>query len=218
MDKDKSIRKGIIASVIASVIFMIILEPLMKLFWTFLNNTTNHLYTSYLNSIFTNAAIGHRNHIDFITYYFETVLIFGVLFISLIKAKSIIRKRTDEERKYNLKSKEELEQEISNTKHKLSKLIKALRVLFYSGLVFGFIFMLFMLSSLFKEYANLQLNSTFSQRINALAPYIEDKQQKIFISKWALMKSKEDYLEIKLSLENIAKENNVKLPEELIKY
>jgi len=218
MDKDKSIRKGIIASIIASVIFMIILEPLMKLFWTFLNTTTNHLYTSYLNSIFTNAAIGHRNHIDFMTYYFETVLIFGVLFITLIKAKSIIEKPIDKKHISNLKSKEEFEQEISSIKLRLLKIIKTLRVLFYSGLLLGFIFLLIMISSLFKEYANLQLNSTFYQRINALAPYIEDKQQKIFISKWALMKSKEDYLEIKLSLENIAKENNVKLPDELIKY
>jgi len=46
MDKDKTIRKGIIASVIASVIFMIVLEPLMKILWSFFNNTSNKIYNS----------------------------------------------------------------------------------------------------------------------------------------------------------------------------
>lgn len=218
MDKDKTIRKGIIASVIASVIFMIVLEPLMKILWSFFNNTSNKIYNSYLDSIFTNAAIGHRNHLDFMTYYIETVFLFGVLFLILIRSNSIIRQHKEKESISKIKTKEEFERKSEELKIRASKIIKQLRILFISEIVFGSISLIIMLSSLFKEYANLQLNSTFNQRTNAIAPYIDDQQQKILNSKWALMKSKDEYIEIKHYIEKIAKDNNINLPKELIKY
>jgi hypothetical protein len=58
----------------------------------------------------------------------------------------------------------------------------------------------------------LQLNTSFNQKLNALSPYIDEAQKEILVSKWALMKSKKDYLEIKSIMEDEAKKNNIELP------
>lgn len=218
MDNDKTIRKGVIAGIIASIIFMIILEPLMKLIWSFLINTSNSIYTSYFNSIFKNAALGHRNHIDFMTYSLLTVLLISGMALFYLKMYFYFKRDRKDNSISKNKTKDELEMEISKINIKISKLKKRMKIYFFVGSISLIFLVIFTFSNLFKEYSNLQLNSSFNQKINAISPYINEKDQKILMSKWALMKSKENYLQIKSNIDSIAKYNQLQLPDELIKY
>ena len=218
MDKDKTIKKGVIAGIIASIIFMVILEPLMKLIWSFLINTSSSIYTSYFNSIFKNAALGHRNHVDFMTYAILTIIFIGVMTFFYLKTYFYMKTSRYDNSITQDKTKEQIENEVAKIASKITKLNNRMKIIFVVGAVCCFIFSCISFSNLFKEYSNLQLNTSFNQKINAISPYINDNEQKVIISKWALMNSKNDYLEIKRNIDNIAKMNHFQLPEELIKY
>jgi predicted PurR-regulated permease PerM len=65
-------------------------------------------------------------------------------------------------------------------------------------------------------YADLQLNTSFQQRLRVLSPKIGDLETKNLQASWALMESKEDYEKIVRQMEELAKENNIELPKLLI--
>jgi len=55
------------------------------------------------------------------------------------------------------------------------------------------------------------LSVNFKQRMGIIAPYIDDEKEEELWSKWYLMESKIDYINLNYELENIAEKNNVKL-------
>ncbi len=60
---------------------------------------------------------------------------------------------------------------------------------------------------------DLQLNSRFNQRIEALGPFLQDIEIKRLKSEWALMKSREDFLRIENKIQEYAKKNSIQLPD-----
>lgn len=55
-------------------------------------------------------------------------------------------------------------------------------------------------------------NSTFQQRINAIAPYIDEQKEEELKSKWALMHSRNDFDMLDKEIELVAKGNKLALP------
>jgi len=70
---------------------------------------------------------------------------------------------------------------------------------------------------LFFVYYDLQLNTSFKQRITVLSPHISEQQEKELRAQWASMKSRKDYENINRALEDAAKNKEVKLPKLLLK-
>lgn len=221
MFRDKAINKGIISSLIASIVFIIILQPLMNIVWDFLNRTSSNVYTNYLDSLYKNAALGHRNYIDFIILTSVVAALIGLLFLSYSRLSLAIRRVKTENELSRIKNFEEKKDYINKEKQKMLVKVSFITKWFFPFKIFNFCFIFFALfmfsTGLFKIYADIQLNTSFNQRMNALAPYVNETQTKELFSKWAMMKTKVDFLEIKKLIEEIAEKNNIELPEELMK-
>lgn len=56
-----------------------------------------------------------------------------------------------------------------------------------------------------------ELSINFKQRMGIIATYISDEKEEELWSKWYLMESKIDYVNLNYELKNIAEKNNVKL-------
>lgn len=223
MFKDESVRKGVIASIIASIVFFIFLEPLLRFFWNFLNRFSSVIYNGYLDTIYQSAALGQRNDLDFVIFSTLNILILaGLVMVTFyIKSrkdqrdfhKKILKIKNDEERNMEIKRINELHEKIRF----FDKIQSVSEKIIVQGRYFTFVlFFIVGFILIFRSYSDLQLNTKFNQQLRALSPYIDDSQEKILISKWALMKSKKDYLEINVIIENIAKQNNIELPKTLI--
>jgi hypothetical protein len=223
--KDKSVRKGIIASLIAAIVFFIFLEPLMRLLWGLLNKYSSILYISFINEIYKSAAMGQRNNIDL--FHFTFVMTF-IVFGTYIMGEYVKIQRDGRLMSEDLEKTENIQEKVEKATNerekllkkigKLEKSIKVLEHIIVKGRFFIYIFVLFVaFASIFKSYIEIQLNTTFNQRLNALGIVIDESQRKSLISRWALMESRSDYLVIKLSIEKIAQVNNIKLPKALVK-
>jgi hypothetical protein len=221
MFKDNTIKKGIVSSLIASIVFIIVLEPLLKFLWSFLNKTSYTVYFNYLNSLYSNAALGHRNYVDFMILTAIIAGIIGLLFITSNRLLFLIKRLKDDDELFNEKNPEKRNDIIEKRRNKLKPKIEFMKRKFI--LVKYFMFSIFVIAifsfstSLFKIYTDIQLNTSFNQRLNALAPFLEDIESKKLVSKWAMMKTKNDYIEINNLMEIVAKKNNIRLPDELIK-
>jgi hypothetical protein len=56
------------------------------------------------------------------------------------------------------------------------------------------------------------LNTDFEQKIGIIAPYINNEEEEELWSKWYLMESKVDYLNLEQEIKKIAENNDIKLP------
>lgn len=218
---DKTIKKSIVASLIAAIVFFIFLEPTMKLLWNFLNKTSLSIYSKYIDSIYQSAALGHRNDLEILIII---IILYIFLIMMIISAQNISRIKQKEDKKEELKSinnpdelaallqkrKNEKDKAYKSSRRRMNLVIKTVPII---------IPVLFIISIMliFAAFVDMRLNTSFNQRVNALAPCIEDSQKKVLISKWALMKSKKDYVEIKLIMENSANNCGIELPKELFK-
>lgn len=224
MWKDKSIRKGVLASVIASVIVIIFINPLLDLIWKMISDGGNWIYKSYVDSIYQNASLGNRNWLDVIFYLHLLSIFVGGLTIATFgiirKRKELSKKMKEVEDKIN--GKNDKDEEI--TKEQLIERFQKLKTSF-SKTKNGFITLYIGLASLliisvlsyFRVYSDLQLNSTFNQRIKIVAPHIGEQKEEELIALWTSMKTRNDYETIINEFETIAKKSKIKLPEPLMK-
>lgn len=219
MKFDKEINKGILTSLIGSIIFMIFLQPIMVFIWSFLKIISYNTYSSIVDSMYLNAALGQRNWLDFSVWTFLLIVAFFVLLNDTAKAKSVID-RHENEIKMDTLEKDELNKfldaKFAKRKKEIIKSINFLKLFIrfkYPYLITGIILIMYFI---FSAFTDLQLNTNFNQRLNAVAPYIDDKEIKILKSKWATMKNRSDFELINNQFENIAIENKIQLPKNLL--
>lgn len=223
MWKNESMRTGVIASVIASIIFLII-NPLLNAMWVVILNGSNWMYKSYVNTIYENASLGTRNWIDVVIY---SIILIAIAFLAtyyglklIIQGKEISKEIQKIEENLNgipekdkSVSKEQIIDKIEKLKTSNNR-SKMLHIPIYLLLV---IEVIVGISSYFAAYTDLQLNSTFQQRIRLLAPYIDEQKEEYFIALWTSMKTREDYEVIMNEFNTIARTEKIKLPEPLMK-
>lgn len=168
-----------------------------------------------------NAALGQRNWIDFLIWTAIVFSVFIYLFNLSMKTKSFLKHLEEKERIKNL-NEQELSEYLANRKNKLENIInkntKFITFFTRHNWILLILTIFFMLMTLFSSYTDLQLNTSFNQRLNAISPYINDHEIKILKSKWALMKSKQDFINLNSYLENLAKREEIILPENLLFY
>ncbi len=220
MFKDKDLRKGIIASVLASFIFLIFIQPILSFAWKNIVTLSIHTYTGYIDSIYENAALGKRNWIDFLILGYFLFFLFLVLFAFSMIFR-LFMEDLDERKQMRLMTEKEKEDYIvkrrSLTLKKVYVFEKHAKKLIIPTYVYQVLIFLIFANDIFSSYVDLKLNTSFAQRCTVIAPYIDDQTQKILQSKWASMKSRKDYEVVNKYLEDIAKSKNVVLPEVLLK-
>ena len=201
MAGDTNIRKAVLASVIASVIVIILIQPALNLAWRFILSSGRAL----TDGIYANAALGHRNWVDYITYRFCVTSSLGfVLGILVFMYAKKIALATPEE--------------VSKTVR--GRVLRRILDLLSSRTLLTATFVIMVLSSyltLTSIYYDLQLNTSFTQRLTVLAPRISDQEYKEFMASWASMTSRKDYEAIMKRMEDVAATHAVMLPKPLLK-
>jgi hypothetical protein len=201
MPGDPSVAKAIRTSVISSIIVLVFIKPILNLTWQLILLSGERLS----DGIYRNAALGQRNYIDVVLLTFVLAAIFGttmgrVSYLLFLKKQPAAAPEEEEKKK-----KERLLKLTSSTPFRL--VIAAVAVL----VTFGTLFLLNL------AYTDLQLNTSFRQRLTVLAPHISDQENKEFLASWAAMRSRKDYELIVAKMEQEARIHNVTLPESLIK-
>ena len=127
-------------------------------------------------------------------------MILGILLIPFLAAAQIIilkvfRKRSDEET------------ERRAFKPWIKKTISLIMA------VSGFACGLFLLTTAFVD---LQLNTSFEQRLTVLNPAISEQEEEGLRATWASMRDRQDYLDLKGQMDRMAALNEIELPEPLL--
>lgn len=196
MREDPEIRKGVLASIIASILVLIFIQPVLRLVWALVLGLGGKFLDKYIDSIYRSSAFGHRNHVDVMLLLFLFAASSG-LFMGFT---SVITHRIIDSR--------------SVPAHPKKRNLMLMSVLMLVGTP---IFLVASLSVSIRSLADLQYNTSFQQRLKVLAPKITDAQFKELEADWASMKSRQDYLSIKVRMEAIAQENRITLPEVLLR-
>lgn len=218
--KDPDFKKRLLTSVIASAIVLIFIKPILEIVWNIIRELSSKSYSGFIDKIYKNAAQGPTNGVDLINFALIVSIYFfiisaAILFLKIRLEKYLYKAQTDS------KSQEELEKFLTKRREKTEKSIRfytrnAKKILvsltIYSLIPFVLFFVLY-----FGTFAELQLNTSFNQRLNAVAPYISAQDLLFLKSKWALMKNRNDFEIINTEIEAIAVSNNLDLPENLLK-
>ena len=190
--KDPQIRKGVIASVIASLAVIVLIQPVLRLVWSTILSIASRYLQGYVDSIYSSAALGHRNYVDVLLLMYMYACIAGMA----TGLGSVLTQR------------------VSRPEHPPKKLGRR-HVVLYWGLVV--LFYVLAVATAVRPFADLQVNTSFQQRLKVLAPRITDLEMKELEAAWASMKGRADYDAITLKMESIAKQHGITLPERLLK-
>ncbi len=209
MFKDKDFRKSILASVIASILFIIFFQPILTFFWNICRILSIKFYENYIDSVYLNAALGQRNWIDLILLGSLALAICLSAFAAITSVNSKIGQLSSEEL---TPQKQTPEKKVYKLEESLKR-IKKIRIILY---VLSPFLMLTTLLIVVDSFVDLQLNTSFNQKINAIAPYITDQEEKILKSHWALMESRQDYELVNKNFQELAIKYKAKLPKDLL--
>jgi hypothetical protein len=182
---------SIIASLCASILFAIFLQPIM----TGISNTVvaiiGTLYQGYIDGLFYRAA---ESPGDSLLY----VLFFMVLTLPIILAlvASVILRVIEKE------------SSATNITPYLRDSKRERRIEFLIWII-GAMMFLIMTSATF---VSITANAKFQRRLMVLSPVISLQERNELLGKWAMMKSYADFVIIKDELYDLAQKNHLELP------
>jgi len=191
----EELRKTIFVEVLVAILVVILIEPILKIFWGGISFLSNNIYSGLLDSIYRNVALGKRNYID--------VMIFGLIVILAAIFTLTALWRTEIKRSIT---------RIDNTVTRMPKGIGKI-----TKIVLSICMVLVILYLLTSVFVDLQLNTSFEQRLTVLAPNISELDYKEIKAAWSNMESRGDYEIIQERMETLAEESGVELPEPLLK-
>ncbi|ENJ1753179.1 hypothetical protein AB0532_004476 [Vibrio parahaemolyticus] len=198
-------RASIAASIVASIIFISLIQPVMTYVWNAISSTGNEYINYYVDLMYANAALGERN------WVVVTVAILGIyLPFVLILGKGLGQFSA----KKLYKSIQSSDDEVAK-KNKVSSLLFKLNILRWFLAIVGLGLATIMASYI---YTDLQLNASFNQRLTVLAPKLSKAEYLQYKADWASMVSKQDYKLLEKKLNNQAYMLEVQLPQPLLKY
>ena len=182
------------AGIIASVLFSWLLDPLTKWIWHTATLSASSWLTGLQNAAFRNAALGKRDWVSALMFTYGTSAFMGLLFGFVI----------------------------GMVRHALGRGAKRSRrgpTFRLVGLFFVVAFSTYFLYRFaclnFLAYVDLQLNASFSQRLDALSPYIDSLEERRLRSSWALMTCRKDYDLINGRLNELAIDAKITIPKPL---
>lgn len=227
MFKDQVFRKSIIASIIASLIFVIFLNPILSLIWDGVLLLGGNLYNGLIDRTYSNAALGQRNWYSLILLVSLGTLGHGVFtstlikYVRLKKRHKLLKELEQLENQENLQPQQlaVVEDQVNKIEESDEKFSNFVRSKVFSGftIVFYLFFSGFILYLITTAYVDLQINTSFKQRSTVLAPLITDQEEEELLAKWASMETRNDYLSITELMDSTAHQHNIILPEPLMK-
>ena len=189
------LKAQIISGLIVATIFLCVLEPLLKLFGKLVFSFSHAFYAAHLDRLFLKAALGVPPDPSLYLLGFFLALLLGFFTVFAIFFS-----------------------EKDSSKDSDSK--KPLRILPVKSRAYYSLLLTIMFLSFFHLYwttwFQFKLITSFDQHLHSIAPCITEQQEKIFKSRWSLMKNEKDYDSIYADLQTIASSNNIVLPKNVI--
>jgi hypothetical protein len=194
MKIQKDYKVGIITGLIASALFLYFLDPILKFIGTLVFNVFSHVSSAYLDRLFAKAALGVAPE--------PSLLIFGVMIgiFTGVVATTI----------FSLRGKNQDDEEPGEKPKRHFRGLRLALSLFMGVMV------LVNFHYFWGTWFQFKLVTSFDQHIRAVAPYMNDHDEKLLKSRWTQMKSRRDYDKIYEDLRQIAATNNITLPDNLI--
>lgn len=184
------------AGILSSVLFTWLLDPFTKWVWLVSVDSTNAWLTAIQDAAYSNAALGKREWVSALLFiYFATAMV--AFPVGLLGAHVVERLLIGQFPRF-----EHAARTLRRTYRILEVVVAVLILLTSFNLV----------RHCFDIYVDLQLNASFSQRLDVLAPHITSQQEKELRASWALMKSRRDYAAINRTIETLASAAAVPLP------
>lgn len=192
---------SVIASIIASIGFSWLLEPISRWLWNVASDSASSWLINLQNVAFMNAALGKRDWATVSIFFVFSSLLWAAAFGAIVGVY------------LGLKRAESPSSAIARFRKSVwrRRIGVAVLVLWITLGLYQWAHMCFMF------YVDLQLNASFSQRLDALGPYADLMDEKRLKSAWALMKTRDDYEEINSRLDALASRAGVALPPPLYK-
>ncbi len=193
MFKDPEFRKALIIAIIVFILMDFLLMPLLRLSANGVMWLGQNVSEVFVREIYMDAAMGLREKYSYIEFSLilclgVTTLVSGVT-IAFARARGVF----DEPKKQIIKKPPSKVKDISAM------------FLFATGICLA-------LAVMQQSYAELQLISSFNQRLTVLAAHASDQQIKELRASWALMKSQSDYEKINGVMFEEAKTAKIELP------
>jgi F0F1-type ATP synthase assembly protein I len=191
---DRNLKIGIISSVVATSLFIYLLDPLLRFVTFLLFKALGSVARGYTDRLFQQAALltGPDPSLfllslvgGFIIGISTTALIF---FLLPYRASDLLQERLRSFR-------------FSKAFIRWTAIVVALLAIVTNVMV------------LYNTMFQLRITTSFTQHIVLLAPYISDQEAKLLRSRWTRMKSEQDFDALYRDLNKIAKTNGVVLPE-----
>ncbi|WP_036549764.1 hypothetical protein [Nitrincola lacisaponensis] len=197
MINDPNIRKSIYASVIASLLVILFIQPILNYSAQFFIWTGDVIYNGFSKRLYEEAALGLREKYSFIisSYLLSIPIVFCIIVIFTILY--VNRKRNGESDRGNR-----------------NFIFRKIYVTIAVNLVILFICTFYIMS---MNFAGFQMNASFNQRMMAIKPYVSDREYDELRSLWARMRSRDDYIAINNNIDNVADKENIFIPEVLWK-
>ena len=196
---------SVLSGLVASVAFVWLLDPVTRWIWHTASLSASSWFVHLQNAAFKNAALGKREWLSTALFIYLFLLWVATLISAPIGIATGLGlrgflRRTRAGRVEHV------------VRHRVMP--KALVV----SLVGMALLLTYSLGRLaFLAYVDLQLNASFSQRLDVLAPYVDTLEERRLRSEWALMKTRTDYDRINEHLDQLAAAAKVSLPEPLLK-
>lgn len=202
-----SLRVSIIGGTIAALAVIFLFEPILNTTGRLIAGLASNVWEGYLDRWVESAALGHRNHI----VVFVEWLIYSAFvgFIGGIGQRGYSKLMKARHQAFG-EGEPESEPETDLQRYKRQK-----RRLVTLG-VLGAVVVLGGLSTMASDFANLQLWTSFQQRMTVLEPALSEQEEEQLRAQWAKMKIKEDYDAIQRALERQAADAGITLPDPLI--
>lgn len=192
---DSTLKKSMLASIIASVIVILFIKPILNAAWNLVSSLSDSFLKTFSDSVYSNAALGQRDWVIVLLLMMFLAVLIGIgtgFIVGVTMAKSDKFKKVVKKKKFP--------------------------IIFWVFFALLYIYIFFSCATLaVTAFADLQLNTSFEQRLSVLSPVISDLEYKKLKASWALMRSKNDHDEIVKKMDDIASDNSVKLPELLLK-
>ena len=195
MDK-KVFAYSLIAGTLTSALFAWFLQPTAEWVWRVASSSASSFFIELQNAAILSAALGKRDWVSVILLF-----AFGCIFTGLSLGALTARLA------FNY-----FEVKITKVKESTKETTKFIKLIYWLFSLLLILFLYALLKITFIAFVDLQLNTSFEQRLNAIGPYITIDEEKQLRSNWALMKSRSDYEKIKNKLEAKANMASINLP------
>lgn len=194
MDR-KTFQTSVVAGIVASVLVILIVQPLLRWFWEVFVSGSNLTITYLSDSVYRNAALGHRNWVGAAL----AILVFAA-FSGVVTVKLIVRVLPQGWREA--------------WKEALVKARKGpARAMIVITELCGLFAILWLMTAI---YADIQLGTSFEQRLAVLVPHLPDQAVKEIRASWASMENRQDYERIIAHMEGLATDKGIALPRLLL--